>query len=116
MSSSSELTENDINNLGDLLQAFQLMQSLEVDYRGVSSLEDAKCRLLQYIRDKFGAGRHRHSNVSRKVCFESFKCDLAQQMWFVSLTPQKIETVLKISNVNQQKLHYFVLKYIPQHS
>ena len=64
MSSPAPLTENDINDINDLFAAFKLMQSLGVSPRGVTCLEDAKCRLLQYIKEKYGAGTQRHTNVS----------------------------------------------------
>ena len=59
----AELTENDINAITDLFQAFKLMQELGVSPNGVASIEDAKCRLLQYIQERFGAGKPRHTSV-----------------------------------------------------
>ena len=64
MSSDVLLSEEEINDMNDLFVAFKLMQSLGINPKGITCLEDAKCRLLQYIKDKYGAGTQRHSNVS----------------------------------------------------
>lgn len=57
------LTEDSIDAISDLFQAFQQLQTFGINPKGVSSLEDAKCRLLQYIKEQYGAGKHRHTNV-----------------------------------------------------
>ena len=66
MSSDVTLTEDDITEMNDLFAAFKLMQSVGINVRGITCLEEAKCRLLQYIKDKYGAGTKKHSNVSTK--------------------------------------------------
>ena len=59
----NSLSEADVNQITDLFQAFQWIQKLEIDPKGITDLEDAKCRLLQYLQKKYGAGQHRHGNV-----------------------------------------------------
>ena len=60
-----DLNEEIINQIGDLFAAFQWLQKLSIESKGVSDLEGAKCRLLQYVQERQGAdGFTRTSNVS----------------------------------------------------
>ena len=59
-----DLNEEIINQISDLFAAFQWLQKLNIDSKGVSDLEGAKCKLLQYIQQSRPVSSSRTSNVS----------------------------------------------------
>lgn len=59
-----ELNEEIINQMGDLFAAFQWLQKLNIDTKGISDLEGARCKLLQHIQETQAATSDRTSNVS----------------------------------------------------
>ena len=77
---SSELDEEKVTSLVDLFEACQLLQQHDLDLKGISCLEDAKCRLLKHIQDTSGAGKQKHSSVS---CVHTvvYKCVKWEMFW-----------------------------------
>ncbi len=66
------LTEETIDELTDLFQAFKWLQKLQINSQGIKDLEDAKCRLLQYLQDNYGLGQPQHTSVSLVVIAANF--------------------------------------------
>ncbi len=59
------LDEDAVIRMTDLFAAFQWLQRFQIDTKGVSDLEGAKCRLLQYLQEHEPTSRAREtSNVS----------------------------------------------------
>lgn len=48
--SSSDLTEESVNAITDLFQAIKLLKQLDIKSRGINTLEDAKCKLLRFVK------------------------------------------------------------------
>lgn len=69
------LTEDEVNQITDLFQAFQWIQKLDINPSGITDVEGAKCRLLHYLKEQYGAGKHQRADVSavlsdmRSMCF-----------------------------------------------
>ena len=61
-----ELSEDTITELTDLFQAFKWLQKLQINSQGIKDLEEAKCRLLQYLQQNYGAGQHSSGSVSNQ--------------------------------------------------
>ena len=59
-----QLSESQVDGLTDLFTAFQLLHRLNINPKGITDLEQAKCRLLQYLKDQYGVGQRKHINVS----------------------------------------------------
>ncbi len=79
--SAVDLTEGDIDNITDLFAAFKILQKLQVSPKGLTNLEDAKCRLLQYIRERYGAGKRHQANVRiRSSLYRHYRDFLAFQL------------------------------------
>ena len=64
MAMEQDLNEEIINQISDLFAAFQWLQKLNIESKGVSDLEGAKCKLLQYIHQSRPVTSSRTSNVS----------------------------------------------------
>lgn len=64
MAMEQDLNEEIITQISDLFAAFQWLQKLNIDSKGVSDLDGAKCKLLQYIQQSQPLSSTRTSNVS----------------------------------------------------
>lgn len=49
--SATLISEDTVNNLSDLFDAIKLLKKLDVSASGVTSLDDAKCRLLRFMKE-----------------------------------------------------------------
>ena len=52
--SATLITEETINGVTDLFGAFKLLKQFDITSSGVTNLEDAKCRLLEYMKQHGG--------------------------------------------------------------
>ena len=64
MMQAAGITEETVNNLTDLFSAFNWLQTLKIDSKGITDVDGAKCRLLQYLQETKGNGKSRGHNVS----------------------------------------------------
>ena len=60
----TSLQEDQVNSLADLFEACKLLKKYDLELRGVTCLEDAKCRLLKHIQECTGQGKPDHATVS----------------------------------------------------
>lgn len=64
---SKALTEEDVNRISDLFEACELLEKFDLDLDGVTTIEDAKCRLLRHVQELAGNNPGLAINVSAWV-------------------------------------------------
>ena len=59
----ADITQQGVCDLTDLCDAFQLIKQLDVNPRGITDLDGAKCRLLRHLSEVAGDEGNRNVKV-----------------------------------------------------
>ena len=80
MEAEAEVSEQNVCDLTDLLEAFQLIRQLDVNPRGITDLDGAKCRLLRHLSETAGDDNTQIKVRSCIIC-NAFQCTLPDLLY-----------------------------------